>query len=54
MQTITRDVNEIVAAAIRAVLPDAAVENALADFTPPAGRLILVAVGKAAWRMAAV
>lgn len=42
----------IVKESIRAVLPDAAVRRALADFERPTGRLILVAAGKAAWQMA--
>ncbi len=43
---------EIVGQAIRAVLPDAAVRRALAGFRPHGGRALLVAAGKAAWRMA--
>ena len=43
---------EIVGQAIRAVLPDAAVRRALAGFRPHGGRVLLVAAGKAAWRMA--
>ena len=42
---------KIVAGAIRAVLPDEAVKQALKGKTFP-GRVILVAVGKAAWQMA--
>ena len=38
--------------AIAACLPDRAVEKALASLELPSGRLILVAIGKAAWRMA--
>ena len=38
--------------AINRSLPDSAVKNALAKFTPPSGKLILVAIGKAAWQMA--
>lgn len=44
--------NEIVSEAIRAVQPDAAVRRALIGREFGAGRLILVAVGKAAWSMA--
>lgn len=44
--------NEIVSEAIRAVQPDAAVRRALIGQEFGAGRLILVAVGKAAWSMA--
>lgn len=46
------DAEHIVRAAIGAVKPDAAVRRALAGFRP-AGRVFLVAVGKAAWQMAA-
>ena len=46
------DAREIWEAAIAASLPDQAVKRALADFTPGPGRLVLAAVGKAAWRMA--
>ena len=42
---------QIIDAAISAVLPDEAVRQALEDITFP-GRVILVAAGKAAWRMA--
>jgi hydroxypyruvate reductase len=38
--------------AICASLPDVSVKRALVDFTVPCGRLILIAVGKAAWQMA--
>ena len=38
--------------AIQAALPDAAVKNCLAGLTFPEGRIILIAVGKAAWTMA--
>nr|WP_297171584.1 glycerate kinase [uncultured Agathobaculum sp.] len=51
--TLREDAKRIVDASIRAVLPDAAVQRALKGFTPPAGKLILVALGKAAWQMAA-
>ena len=43
--------DQIVAASIRAVLPDEAVRRALQDFHPE-GRTFLVAAGKAAWQMA--
>ncbi len=38
--------------AIRRSLPDSAVKEALSKFEPPCGRLLLVAIGKAAWQMA--
>ncbi|MBR4710822.1 MAG: glycerate kinase [Clostridia bacterium] len=52
MNRILREHAErITRAAIAAVLPDAAVRRALSGMTFP-GRVFLVAVGKAAWRMA--
>ena len=45
------DCDFIVSAAIQAVLPDVAVRRALEGKTFP-GRVILAAIGKAAWRMA--
>ena len=44
--------DQIVSAAIRAVLPDQAVQRALQNFCPGTGRTVLVAAGKAAWQMA--
>lgn len=49
--TLRQDAERIVADAIAAVQPDAAVQRALAGRTFD-GRVVLVAVGKAAWRMA--
>ncbi len=49
---LRQDAESIVSSAIRAVLPDEAVVRALRDFRPGAGRILLVAVGKAAWQMA--
>ena len=37
--------------AIDSVLPEAAVKNALSDFRSEGGKIILAAIGKAAWRM---
>ena len=51
-QNLRADAEYIMSRAIDAVLPDAAVARALEDFCPPAGRLVLVAAGKAAWQMA--
>ena len=51
-QPLRADADFIVSRAVAAVLPDAAVARALADFCPPKGRLVLVAAGKAAWQMA--
>ena len=46
------DCDQIVRQAIAAVQPDAAVRRALSGRKLPPGRVILVAVGKAAWSMA--
>lgn len=45
--------NTIVREAIQAVQPDAAVERALSGKTFPSGKLVLIAIGKASWTMAA-
>ena len=50
-RALRQDADAIVAAAIEAVLPDAAVVRALEHERFP-GRIFLVAAGKAAWRMA--
>lgn len=50
--SLKADSEYIIDNAIKAVLPEKAVELALKDFQPPKGRLILVAIGKAAYRMA--
>ena len=44
--------DQIVSAAIRAVMPDEAVQRALKEFVPGRGKILLVAAGKAAWQMA--
>ncbi len=49
---LRRDAERIISAAIRAVLPDAAVARALQKFCPGNGRVLLIAAGKAAWQMA--
>ena len=49
-EKLRRDAEQIVRTAITSVLPDRAVERALAGMTFP-GRVFLVAVGKAAWQM---
>ena len=51
MSTLREDAKYIYTRAIEAVLPDEAVRRALAGQNFP-GRVILVAAGKAAWRMA--
>lgn len=51
-QTLRAECERIVSEAIRRVRPDAAVRRALEGKTFGSGRLITVAVGKAAWSMA--
>lgn len=46
------DAETIISASLRAVLPDEAVRRALMEFHPRGGKTLLVAAGKAAWRMA--
>lgn len=43
---------QIIQSAIQAVLPDTAVRRALKEFRPGPGRIVLTAIGKAAWQMA--
>ena len=50
---LRKDAEEIIKESIRAVLPDAAVRKAMREFLPGNGKVILIAVGKAAWQMAA-
>ena len=50
--TLRQDADAIIRSSIQAVLPDEAVRRALKDFQPGGGRVLLVAAGKAAWRMA--
>ena len=52
-KTLRAHADQIVREAIAAVQPDAAVRRALANFTC-AGRVVMVAAGKAAWQMAKV
>jgi len=47
-----KDAEKIYTGAINACLPDMAVREALADISLPFGRLILISIGKAAWKMA--
>lgn len=47
-----KDAAKIMQASLHAVLPDAAVRRALQAFRQPEGRLVMVALGKAAWQMA--
>lgn len=50
--SLRTDSDAIIRSALAAVMPDAAVRRALADFTLPPGRLLTVAIGKAAHTMA--
>ncbi len=52
LHTLRQDCDQIVRQAIAAVQSDAAVQRALKDKPLPSGRVVLVAVGKAAWSMA--
>lgn len=49
---IREDAKQIMDAALRDAMPDAAVQRALQNFQAPSGKLVLVAAGKAAWQMA--
>lgn len=51
--SIYTDASSIIAAALHAAQPDTAVAQALCQLPPYAGRLVLIAAGKAAWQMAA-
>ncbi len=51
--SLIQDVDYIVAKALRDSSPKEAVQKALSSFVPPRGKLVLVAIGKAAWTMAA-
>ncbi|NLB90486.1 MAG: glycerate kinase [Clostridiales bacterium] len=44
--------NQIIDAALQAAQPDTAVQKAVANYTFSKGKIILVAIGKAAWQMA--
>ena len=52
MRDLRKDSNKIIRYSIDRVLPDEAVRRTLEGFVMPEGRLIMVSVGKAAWRMA--
>ena len=49
---LRKDAEKIYLGAIASCLPDSAVREAMRSFELPKGRLILVAIGKAAWKMA--
>ncbi len=50
--TLRRDADQIIQSALKAAQPDTAVRKALAEADFGAGKLVLVAAGKAAWQMA--
>lgn len=50
---LREDADRIIAAAIRDALPDVAVRRELERLPEEEGRLVVVAIGKAAWQMAA-
>ncbi len=50
---LREDARAVYEAALAAALPDVAVRQALTGLPPVRGRLVLLAVGKAAWQMAA-
>ena len=52
MMNLRSDADGIIKESLAAVLPDAAVAKALTGHRFSAGRIVLVAVGKAAWQMA--
>ena len=49
---LRNDADEIIKESLAAILPDAAVQKALKGHRFATGRIVLVAVGKAAWQMA--
>lgn len=51
MQELRKDMNDIIQKAIESALPDHAVKEALSHLPEKHGKLILVALGKAAWQM---
>lgn len=52
MTDLRKDADMIIDAAIKAALPDAAVKKAIGQFPAITGKIILIAIGKAAWQMA--
>ncbi len=50
--TIREDAEQIMKAALNSVLPDAAVGKALKSLKTTGGKVILIAIGKAGWKMA--
>ncbi|MBN1777075.1 MAG: DUF4147 domain-containing protein [Clostridiales bacterium] len=52
MDSLRADADTVIRASLRAAMPESAVKNALAGRTFGSGRLLMLSVGKAAWRMA--
>ena len=52
IEKLYRDIKHIIDTALPEVIPDKAVKRALQDYEKPAGRTVIIAVGKAAWQMA--
>ncbi len=52
LEGLRADAEKIYTGAIKACLPEKTVKDALEGFKAPRGRLVLVSIGKAAWRMA--
>ena len=50
---LREDADRIIAAALQDALPDVAVRRELERLPEAEGRLVVVAIGKAAWQMAA-
>ena len=50
--TLRQDADRIIKDALHSALPDTAVKKALGEIRFSGGRLVLVALGKAAWQMA--
>lgn len=50
--SLKNDAYKIIDSAIKSALPDTAVKKALKELEMPKGKLLLVAIGKAAWSMA--
>ena len=51
-ENLRKDADRIIDRAIKESLPDSAVQKALQEFPETKGKVVLIAVGKAAWQMA--
>ena len=51
-ENLRKDADRIIDRAIKESLPDSAVRKALQEFPETKGKVVLIAVGKAAWQMA--